>query len=175
MRPSLRLLPLAAAFLFALSMSASAKPPGNPKAVKEVKGLWFAEDGTPTYHIGKDGAVDWGTFVGYLRYNSICLVCHGPDGAGSSFAPDLAHALTHLDYAQFIATVAAGKKAVNAAQNLVMPSWANNKNVMCFVTEIYSYLRARSTGAVGRGRPAKHAPEPRGFQESSYKCLGIPM
>jgi hypothetical protein len=36
-------------------------------------------------------------------------------------------------------------------------------------------LRARSTGALGRGRPAKSAPEPAGFEAASYKCLGIPM
>jgi methanol metabolism-related c-type cytochrome len=155
--------------------AALAAGPGNPRPVKEVGGLWFDKDGAPTYNISKDGTVDWGTMVGYLRYNSICLDCHGPDGAGSSYAPDLTQALKQIGYAQFIADVAGGIKSVNTAQDLVMPSFATNKNVMCFVNEIYAYLRARSTGALGRGRPAKSAPEPKGFDEASYKCLGIPM
>ena len=154
---------------------ALAAAPGAPKPVKEVSGQWFDKDGAPTYNISKDGTVDWSTFVGYLRYNSICLDCHGPDGAGSSYAPDLTQALKQVDYAQFIADVAGGIKSVNTAQDLVMPSFATNKNVMCFINEIYTYLRARSTGALGRGRPPKHAPAPKGFDEASYKCLGIPM
>jgi hypothetical protein len=64
---------------------------------------------------------------------------------------------------------------VNTAQQLVMPAFGNDKNVMCFIQEIYTYLRARSTGALGRGRPQKHAPSPAGFDAASYKCLGIPM
>lgn len=149
--------------------------PGDPTAAKETGGLWVDKSGFPTYHIAKDGTVDWGTFVGYLRYNSICLVCHGPDGSGSSFAPDLTQSLRHLTYAQFVAFVAGGKRSVNAAQDLVMPAWGKDKNVMCFINEIYSYLRARSTGAVERGRPEKVVTEPKGFEEASYKCLGIPM
>ncbi|HUC18710.1 MAG TPA: c-type cytochrome, methanol metabolism-related [Acetobacteraceae bacterium] len=163
------------ALAFAGAAAAFAAAPGNPKPVKEVGGLWFDKDGAPTYNITKDGTVDWGTFVGYLRYNSICLDCHGPDGSGSSYAPDLTQALQQLSYSQFIADVAGGIKSVNTAQDLVMPSFATNKNVMCFIGEIYSYLRARSTGALGRGRPAKSAPDPKGFDEASYKCLGIPM
>ena len=163
------------AFVGLSGLATFAAAPGNPKAVSESGGLWTDKDGSPTYNIGKDGTVDWGTFIGYMRYSDNCLRCHGPDGSGSSYAPDLAQALQQIDYAQFIADVAGGIKAVNTAQDLVMPSFADNKNVMCFIQEIYSYLRARSTGALGRGRPAKIAPEPKGFDEASYKCLGIPQ
>ena len=76
--------------------AAWATGPGNPKATTENGGLWTDTDGVPTYHIAKDGTVDWGTFVGYLRYNSICLVCHGPDGSGSSYAPALEDSLKNL-------------------------------------------------------------------------------
>ncbi len=156
----------------------AAAPPGGPanaKAVTETGGLWTDKDSVPTYHIAKDGTVDWGTFVGYLRYNSICLVCHGPDGSGSSYAPALADSVRHLTYAQFLATVAGGKRSVSASQDLVMPAEGMNKNVMCFINEIYSYLRARSTSALGRGRPEKHEPAPKGFNKVSYECLGIPQ
>jgi len=154
---------------------AFAAGPGDSKAVTETNGMWTDKDGAPTYHIGADGSVDWGTFIGFLRYNDTCLRCHGPDGAGSSYAPDLTQALKGINYSQFIAYVAGGIKAVDTAQQLVMPSFADDKNVMCFIQEIYTYLRARSTGAVGRGRPEKTAPQPKGFDEASYKCLGIPQ
>ncbi|MGH7051095.1 MAG: hypothetical protein ACREFS_17330 [Acetobacteraceae bacterium] len=156
-------------------VAALAAAPGNPTPVKEQNGIWTDHDGAPTFKISKDGTVDWGTFVGYLRYNDTCLRCHGPDGAGSSYAPDLSQALKGIDYSHFIADVAGGIKAVNTAQQLVMPSFAPDKNVMCFIQEIYAYLRARATGGLGRGRPPSHAPEPKGFTEGSYKCLGISM
>ena len=41
-----------------------------------------------------------------------------------------------------------------------MPAKGQNKNVMCFIDAIYIYLRARGDGAMGRGRPEKHAPKP---------------
>jgi methanol metabolism-related c-type cytochrome len=154
---------------------AFAAAPGDPKAVAQTNGLWTDKDGAPTYQIAKDGSVDFGTFIGYLRYNDTCLRCHGPDGSGSSYAPDLTQALKQIDYSQFIADVAGGIKSVNTAQQLVMPSFAADKNVMCFIQELYTYLRARSTDVVDRGRPTKHAAGPKGFDEASYKCLGIPQ
>jgi methanol metabolism-related c-type cytochrome len=162
-------------FSIAGSIPSFADAPGDPQAVAENGGLWTAKDGSPTYRITKDGTVDWGTFIGYLRYNDTCMRCHGPDGEGSSYAPALVSSLKNINYSQFIADVAAGVKSVNTAQQLVMPAFANDKNVMCFITEIYSYLRARSTDALGRGRPQKNDPSPAGFDDASYKCLGIPQ
>lgn len=155
------------------SIASHADAPDNSRAVAETGGLWTAKDGSPTYRITKDEVVDWGTFIGYLRYNDTCMRCHGPDGEGSSYTPTLTASLKNINYSQFIADVAAGAKSVNTAQQLVMPAFANDKNVMCFITEIYSYLRARSTGALGRGRPQKNDPSPAGFDDASYKCLGI--
>ena len=162
-------------FSIAGSIPSFADAPGDPQAVAENGGLWTAKDGSPTYRITKDGTVDWGTFIGYLRYNDTCMRCHGPDGEGSSYAPALVSSLKNINYSQFIADVAAGVTSVNTAQQLVMPAFANDKNVMCFITEIYSYLRARSSDALGRGRPQKNDPSPAGFDDASYKCLGIPQ
>ena len=75
---------------------------------------------------------------------------------GSTYAPALMDSMKHLSYTDFYATVAGGKKAVSSSQNLVMPAQGENKNVMCFIDEIYSYLRARSDGAVGT-RPSGKA------------------
>src|SRR3546814_3755425 len=53
-----------------------------------------AADETKPYSIAEDGTVDWPIYNGYRRYNSICYTCHGPDGLGSSFAPNLLDSLT---------------------------------------------------------------------------------
>ena len=63
---------------------ASADGSGNPAPVKSQDGEWYDKQGVPTFKIDKDGKVDWFTYIGYLRYSSECLRCHGPDGLGST-------------------------------------------------------------------------------------------
>jgi methanol metabolism-related c-type cytochrome len=116
--------------------------------------------------------VDWYTYEGFVQYSANCLQCHGPDGLGSSYGPNLADRLKTLSYGQFLATVAGGKKAVSTSQELVMPSFGLNKNVMCYINPIYVYLRARADGAVGRGRPPKHVEVPEAFNKEVDSCFG---
>ena len=151
---------------------AASDGPIDPAAVKSEDGKWADKDGNPTYKVEQDGTVDWYTYIGFTRYSAECLRCHGPDGMGSTYAPALMDSMKHLNYAEFYATVAGGKKNVSASQDLVMPAEGQNKNVMCFIDEIYSYLRARSTDAVARGRPEKHAPKPAGFEKAEDECMG---
>lgn len=145
---------------------------GNPAAVSSQDGKYADKNGTPTFHIAPDGTVDYYTFAGYIRYTANCMQCHGPDGLGSSYGPVLVNTLQHLDYSQFYATVAGGKKDVNTAETLVMPSFGINKNVMCYIDAIYIYLRARSDGALGRGRPDKHVDEPAAYSKAEDECMG---
>jgi hypothetical protein len=91
---------------------------------------------------------------------------------GSTYAPALSESMQRLSYAEFYGTVAGGKKAVSSSQTLVMPAEGENKNVMCFVDAIYVYLRARADGAIGRGRPDKHAAKPAGFSKTEDECMG---
>jgi len=144
---------------------------GDPTAVKSDKGAWTDKDGSPTFKV-EDGKVDWYTYIGFTRYSAECLRCHGPDGMGSTYAPALIDSMKHLSYMEFFTIVASGKKNVSASQDLVMPALGTNKNVMCFITEIYTYLRARSDGAVDRGRPENHAPKPEGFEQDVDQCMG---
>jgi methanol metabolism-related c-type cytochrome len=163
----------ALALAFAAPVLARADPPGDPAAVKQdEQGMWRDKNGDPTYKVEPDGTVDWYTFSGFRRYNAACIVCHGPDGAGSSYAPALADSLKTMGYAEFFGTVVSGKQDLGAGKELVMPAFADNKNVMCYLNDIYVYLRARSTGVVGRGRPDKHAPKPPGFSAAEDKCMG---
>ncbi len=145
---------------------------GDPTAVKNEDGKWSDKNGTPTFHIDKDGTVDWYTFSGFRRYNANCIVCHGPDGAGSTYAPALTDSLKALDYSQFFNTVVNGKQDVNTASDKVMPSFGTNPNVMCYLDDIFVYLRARSDGALGRGRPPKHADKSKSAKEAEDSCMG---
>ncbi len=165
---------LALLFIFGQGLALADNGPGDPTAVTQDKnnGEWKDKNGNPTYKIEKDGTVDFYTSVGFLQYGANCLVCHGPDGLGSSYAPNLTQSFTRLGYAEVVGIVAGGKRDVNSAQQLVMPSFGDNKNVMCHIDAIYIYLRARSTGALGRGRPAKAADKPAGYDKQEDTCFG---
>lgn len=140
----------------------------NITADHEVDGKWFTADDIPTFKVQDDGTVDWYTFSGFRRYNSECHVCHGPDGQGSSFGPKLADSVMAMDYYDFVDTVVNGKQA----GDFVMPSFGDNRNVMCYLDDIYIYLKAMGAGAIPRGRPAKRADKPESFTEAENACMG---
>ena len=104
------------------------------------------EDVTRPYQI-IDGKVDKRTYNGFRRYNAVCNHCHGPDGVGGSFGPSLIEAPMMIE--EFRAGVLAGR----ATGNSVMNGFADDPNVAPFVDDIYSYLRGRADGVIGRGRP----------------------
>jgi methanol metabolism-related c-type cytochrome len=162
---------LALSVFMGLGTTVRAEPPGDPTAVKEVDGKWFDAKGDPTYKIQADGAVDWYTFSGYRRYHSECHVCHGPNAEGSTYAPALKNSLKNFDYAEFVGIVIGGRENKQAGNDSVMPAFAENKNAMCYIDDLYIYIRARSTEAVGRGRPEKKAEKPAAFGEAETKCM----
>jgi methanol metabolism-related c-type cytochrome len=102
-----------------------------------------------------DGKVDQATYNGYRRYDNSCLRCHGPDGAGSSYAPSMVDSLKQISYEQFVETVIYGKKNVSTSQQLVMPAFGEVEDVVNYLDDIYTYLKARSDGVLGRGRPER--------------------
>ena len=135
-------------------------------------GKYFDEDGSPTFNIEEDGTVDWYTFSGYRRFNSDCHVCHGPDGVGSTYAPALVDSIKRLDYGNFVAIVAEGRTIHKAGQESVMPAFGDNKNVYCYLDDLYVYLRARAVGDLPRGRPGKRQDKPESAQEFEDSCMG---
>lgn len=134
-------------------------------------GRWYNADGIPTYKIEDDGTLDFATFNGYRRYSAECHVCHGPDGEGSTYAPALKNSVLNMDYYEFQEVVASGKQEVNSAQNQVMPAFATNRNVWCYIDDIYAYLLARGTDAVPRGRPAKKGDKSDEFTAQEDSCM----
>lgn len=110
---------------------------------------------SPPYNI-KDGKVDIHVYNGYRRYGDSCMRCHGPDGAGSSYAPDLTNSLKYMDEDKFNYTVINGRQNVSASNDRVMPSFGFVQDVVTYLDDIYAYLKARSDGKLGRGRPERY-------------------
>jgi hypothetical protein len=53
-----------------------------------------------------------------------------------------------------------------------MPAFGTNKNVMCYLDDIYVYLRARSDGVMPSGRPKAHADKPPEATAAENSCMG---
>src|SRR5881227_2926794 len=139
---------------------------GDPAAVKNEGGKYYDKESNPTFKVQSDGTVDWSTYSGFRRYHSDCHVCHGPNGEGSSYAPALADSLKTLSYNDFVNVVTNGRKNVDTANDKVMPAFATNANVMCFIDDIYVYLRARANNAIPGGRPPNHEDKPEAAKEA---------
>ncbi|WP_290986732.1 c-type cytochrome [Hyphomicrobium sp.] len=107
-------------------------------------GRYRNKDGDPQPVVTKDYTVDWGTWNGFRRYHDACHVCHGPNALGSTFAPALAESLKTMDYNTFVATVSGGRVVNRAGTEYVMPSFGSDKNIMCYIDDIYTYIKARS-------------------------------
>ncbi len=118
-----------------------------------ISRLGAAETATP--YVVKDGKVDKHTYNGWRRYTESCLRCHGPDGAGSSYAPALVDSLKTLSEDQFKDVVINGRLNVSQASENVMPPFGEAEDVVLYLDDIYAYLKARSDGKLGRGRPEK--------------------
>lgn len=139
---------------------------------REEDGKFFDAEGNPTYRIKADGTVDWYTYSGFRRYHGDCHTCHGPDAAGSTYAPALADSLKNMTYQQFTEVVIQGRQVARSGSTSVMPSFGTNQNVVCYMDDIYVYLRARAEGALNRGRPEKRDEKPQAAKDAETTCLG---
>ncbi|MCZ4088929.1 c-type cytochrome, methanol metabolism-related [Sinorhizobium psoraleae] len=172
-RPALPMI-LAAWTLMAGAAGAQEAPAAkdNITAARHENGRYYTADDVPTFNIAKDGTVDWMTYSGFRRYHSECHVCHGPEGEGSSYAPALKKSAITMDYYDFVEVVTNGRKKVNVAENSVMPAFGQNANVMCYLDDIYTYLKARGADALPRGRPGKKEPKSDAIRDTESDCLG---
>ena len=114
-----------------------------------------SEKATETPYTIVDGKVDKKTFNGWRRYTQSCMRCHGPDGAGSSYAPSLVDSVKHMTQDEFNEIVVNGRTNVNAASENVMPPFGEVEDVVAYLDDIWAYLKARADGALGRGRPPR--------------------
>ena len=162
------------AALIALSgLVAFADGSGDPKPVKKEGGHYFDAEGNPTYNIGEAGMIDWAAYSGFRRYHSECHVCHGPEGEGSTYAPALKDSLKTMNYNDFVAVVTNGRKNVTSSQTNVMPSFGDNINVMCYLDDIFVYVRGRANEAIPRGRPPGREDKDPAITKAENACLGV--
>ena len=138
-----------------------------------------AEGGPPpgTYQV-IDGKVDMGTYEGWLTYHTACHICHGPDAMGSDIAPNLRQSLKSMTQSEFTNKVLTRYRIFIAPTEsmssearrqsvldevirqergergtVAMPAWQSNPEIKPHVLDLYAYLKARSDGAIGAGRP----------------------
>ena len=119
-----------------------------------VNGPAAKAENEPVYVV-ENGLVDQHVFNGYRRYGESCHRCHGPDGAGSSYAPSLTESLKKIDYDAFTNVIINGRVNVNTTQNNVMPAFGTTEDVVLYLDDIYGYLKARSDDKLPRGRPKR--------------------
>lgn len=145
----------------------------NLTAAYSEDGRYFTEDDVPTFNFNDEGQMDWPTYSGFRRYHSECHVCHGPEGEGSSYAPALKASAIDMDFYDFLDVVTNGRKVVRAGGgDSVMPAFGENPNVMCYINDIYVYLKARGAEALPRGRPGAKEPKSDVIREDENACLG---
>jgi methanol metabolism-related c-type cytochrome len=134
---------------FVVSWAALAVAAAGPLGVAPV----IAQEEKPYSVV--DGKVDKGTYNGWRRYHADCHTCHGPDGLGGSYAPNLVESMKRLSYEEFTEVVINGRQNVSQSQQNVMPAFGNVENVALYIDDIYAYLKARADGVLDRGRPQR--------------------
>lgn len=168
----MQLITICARLLFAAALAMSVGIIETTQAQDKKAADQKTQDAEKPYEIAADGTVSWPVFNGFRRFNSVCHTCHGPDGVGSTFAPALVDSLKRLDYSQFLEVVVNGKNTPNLAVEKRMPSFGEDRNVMCYIDDIYAYLKARSDNALGRGRPQKYQSKTTEASETEKSCMG---
>jgi mono/diheme cytochrome c family protein len=89
-------------------------------------------------------------YAGWRSFNINCQSCHGFNAVASDAAPDLRNSVRKggtLTRTQFHEVVMKGRMAKG------MPAWGALLDAKQ-IDQIYAYLLARSTGALGAGRPS---------------------
>lgn len=120
-----------------------------------------------------DGKVDDKTYVGWRLFNSTCFVCHGQNATGTDIAPNLLIAVEDMSEFRFRKKVLhkyfakvnlddpdrrlafLEQVSADAAKEFKMPTWSDDPNIRPHISDLYAYLKARSDGALGEGRPEK--------------------
>ena len=159
--------------------AAAAAPAGGNSVgdlAKTIEGIAFTDgryrnkDGHPVPVVTKEYTVDWATWQGFRRYHDACHVCHGPNALGSTFAPGLAESLKTMDYETFFGVVVGGRIREVSGTTYVMPAFGEDRNVMCYLDDIYTYIKARSINVATEGKTGLPAGRPNGREDISAEA-----
>jgi hypothetical protein len=105
------------------------------------------------YHQAPRDTVSAEVYDGWKQYNLNCARCHGEDVLGTTIAPHLIVSVRPDGAVPtkegFVQTVCAGRPEKG------MPAWCPLGMEMDKINAIYSYVKGRSEGKIGPGRPAR--------------------
>ena len=105
------------------------------------------------YHQAPRDTVSQEVYDGWKQYNLNCARCHGEDVQGTTIAPHLVTSLKPEGpvntKALFVQTVCAGRPANG------MPAWCALGMDIPTIEKVYAYVKGRSDGKIGQGRPAR--------------------
>lgn len=91
-------------------------------------------------------------YNGWKQFQLNCARCHGEEATGTTFAPNLLVSLGPngliTSQAIFISTVCQGRPDKG------MPGWCALDLSMPVIMNLYAYVKLRSDGKMGTGRPA---------------------
>lgn len=102
------------------------------------------------YTVTDGNKLDASSYSGFKLYRNWCARCHGTYGQGM-VGPNLADSLKVISKDQFFDVVENGKSGSIGS----MPAWKSNAKVIDGRDKIYTYLKARSDGAIGAVKPKK--------------------
>ncbi len=131
-----------------------AQPPTTPQPAETAAAKPPAADAPlrDPYHQAPRDTVSQAVYNGWKQFNLNCARCHGEDVLGTTIAPHLIVSLKPdgpiNSQELFVQTVCAGRPAKG------MPAWCALGLEPDKINEIYSYVKGRSDGKIGPGRPA---------------------
>lgn len=167
-------LPIGTALALVLSAGA-AQPDSLPAtfaAEYQVDGKSFTADDVPTFSLDSSGLIDGFAANGYRVYQASCRSCHGEDALGGLAPAALTEQVADLEFAEYLDVVSNGRIGISDGKPAVMPSFGTNPRVMCFVDDIYIYLRARLAGTLPPGLPVGARNKPPAAIAADEACIG---
>jgi cytochrome c5 len=96
---------------------------------------------------GEPCRADLATFIGWRVFQAQCATCHGADVRGSSFAPDLTLRMSQMTQRDFFSALDRGYFGSDST----MPPRGRDPNVAPYYDELWSFLRARTSGDLPAG------------------------
>lgn len=109
-----------------------------------------APEKKPIVATGDSGTASAAQYDGWKVYHSYCDRCHGQDVTGSSFAPNLRQSVgaNGMSESAFASVVQDGRadKGMPAFKATISEAQTG---------QLYAYVQARSSGALGPGRPKR--------------------
>lgn len=126
----------------------AAQPPPQPATPQTPQDAPLRDE----YHQAPKDTVSQIVYDGWKQYNLNCARCHGEDVIGTTIAPQLIASMKPNGPINtkeaFVQVVCAGRPEKG------MPSWCSLGLEMDKINAIHDYVKGRSEGQIGPGRPA---------------------